>query len=74
MQLELGAGCTCPMYESGSFCKHIWATLLEMDAAGTGERVPGTEELDLFEPWGKTNSESRRVTSTHGTRMIQSLT
>ena len=28
---QVVATCTCPHYEDGYLCKHIWATLLEMD-------------------------------------------
>jgi SNF2 family DNA or RNA helicase len=28
---ELYAHCSCPCYEKGNFCKHIWASLLKLD-------------------------------------------
>lgn len=28
---EISVTCTCPHYDGGDFCKHIWATLLEID-------------------------------------------
>ncbi len=28
------ASCTCPYYEGGALCKHIWATMLAADARG----------------------------------------
>jgi superfamily II DNA or RNA helicase len=31
---HLFADCTCPHYEDGAFCKHIWATLLALDDSG----------------------------------------
>ncbi|BBO36488.1 DEAD/DEAH box helicase [Lacipirellula parvula] len=33
---EIGvvASCTCPYYEGGDFCKHLWAALLKIDAEG----------------------------------------
>ncbi|MBX3434704.1 MAG: SNF2 helicase associated domain-containing protein [Pirellulales bacterium] len=40
----VSASCTCPHYREGSFCKHIWATLLTLEREGweTGEfRIRG---------------------------------
>ena len=34
---EIFATCTCPHYEDGYLCKHIWATLLEIDQRGLAE-------------------------------------
>jgi len=42
---SLEASCTCPRYEEGHLCKHIWATLLEMDEVGMQEAVPGKSPL-----------------------------
>ena len=30
----LVASCSCPHFQEGSNCKHLWATLLEMDRVG----------------------------------------
>ncbi|HEX4956441.1 MAG TPA: SNF2-related protein [Thermoanaerobaculia bacterium] len=36
--------CECPAAERGP-CKHVWATLAEMERQGLGSRVPGTGRL-----------------------------
>jgi superfamily II DNA or RNA helicase len=46
----LGAGCTCPRYDDVGSCKHIAATLLEMDRQGLAENVPGQGRLTIVEP------------------------
>ena len=33
-RLALGASCTCPHFEDGEACKHLWATLVVLDARG----------------------------------------
>jgi superfamily II DNA or RNA helicase len=45
--LRLYVRCTCPHFDDGNFCKHIWATLLEMDKADLGSEIPGREDLDV---------------------------
>jgi superfamily II DNA or RNA helicase len=32
--LTLDAWCVCPHYSKGELCKHVWAVILEVDAAG----------------------------------------
>ena len=44
--LSLEVDCTCP-YAETDVCKHIWATLVEMDRLGFSQRVPGTHDLYL---------------------------
>ncbi len=38
----LGATCTCPYFDGGDYCKHIWATLLAADAQNVfqGRELP----------------------------------
>src|SRR6185436_6846898 len=43
---SLEVDCTCP-YAEADVCKHIWATLVEMDRHGFSQRVPGSHELYL---------------------------
>lgn len=54
------AECTCPHYEEGNFCKHIWATLLAAEATGVAIDASDQRGLDLVhlhddedydEPW-----------------------
>ncbi len=42
----LEVDCTCP-YSEADVCKHIWATVVEMDRVGPARRVPGTHDLFL---------------------------
>jgi len=44
--LTLEVDCACP-YAEADVCKHIWATLIEMDRLGLAQRVPGSHELYL---------------------------
>ena len=37
--------CSCARFEDGLTCKHIWATLLAMDAEDESWRIGGTNEL-----------------------------
>tara|TARA_B100000809_G_scaffold185474_1_gene183560 strand:- start:1077 stop:4454 length:3378 start_codon:yes stop_codon:yes gene_type:complete len=47
---DMETHCTCPRFDSGYLCKHIWATLLEMEAKGIGQRAPGTSAVGVAEP------------------------
>jgi superfamily II DNA or RNA helicase len=39
--------CTCPYFSGGSRCKHIWATLLEMDMVGMHVSIPGKQAVKV---------------------------
>ncbi|MEM8738705.1 MAG: DEAD/DEAH box helicase [Planctomycetota bacterium] len=41
------AECTCETYGDGAFCKHIWATLLDLDAHDQDDDHTGTTISDL---------------------------
>ncbi len=45
----LGVDCSCPRFADGWFCKHLWATLLEMDRVGVAKQVPGRRRLEVVE-------------------------
>jgi len=45
----LSTVCECPRFDDGYMCKHLWATLLEMDRKGMARQVPGQGLLDLLE-------------------------
>jgi len=45
----LAVDCNCPRSMEGWFCKHVWATLLEMDRLGVAKRVPGHDRLEVVE-------------------------
>ncbi len=42
------AKCTCPYYQTGGLCKHLWAAILQIDLAGLGAAVPGDNQLKLI--------------------------
>jgi len=48
--LTVGAACTCP-YDDGlnGFCKHIWATLLEVDREGGFGPLPRTVRMEFLD-------------------------
>ncbi|MGI9332571.1 MAG: SNF2-related protein [Gammaproteobacteria bacterium] len=41
------SSCTCPHYQRGDFCKHLWAFVLALDEAFDEPAVPGEGELVL---------------------------
>ena len=43
----LVVSCTCPHFDDGNACKHIWATLLQANLNRVYERVPGNNRLDF---------------------------
>jgi len=43
----LKVSCACPRFADGYLCKHLWATLLEMDRTGNAQRVTGSNRLRL---------------------------
>ena len=45
----LGVGCDCPRFAEDWFCKHIWATLLEMDRTGMAKYVRGSGRLEVVD-------------------------
>jgi superfamily II DNA or RNA helicase len=45
---ELCVSCSCPRMADGVLCKHIWATLLAMDASGTSRQVSGRWSLSVY--------------------------
>lgn len=51
---DISAFCDCPRFADGFLCKHVWATLLQVDSEGFSDDVPGQRELlvedvDVFE-------------------------
>jgi superfamily II DNA or RNA helicase len=42
------AGCTCPRFESGHPCKHLWAFLEELDRTPRGFEIPGDGPVVLL--------------------------
>lgn len=43
----LAGQCTCPYFEEGNFCKHLWATILSADHQGLTPNLPGNGRLEL---------------------------
>ncbi len=52
---EVEAYCSCPRYQDGVLCKHLWATMLAVDAQGLANALRGSarlyvaHELDLVD-------------------------
>ena len=46
---EVSAACDCPRYDDGYLCKHIWAVLLEIDAAGLATSSAGPRRLEVVD-------------------------
>ena len=42
---DIAAFCDCSGYADGCLCKHVWATLLQVDAEGIAEAIPGRRDL-----------------------------
>ena len=49
MDGQIIATCTCPHYEDGFLCKHIWATLLAMEDGSWSDEMPTGEASVLHE-------------------------
>lgn len=45
----LAAACTCPYFDDGHACKHLWASLLTLDHEGIGDSIRGTSKLKLVQ-------------------------
>jgi superfamily II DNA or RNA helicase len=41
--------CTCPRFADGFLCKHLWATLLELDKKGHSSLVPGSRRIEIVD-------------------------
>ena len=46
---QLGFECTCPAFMSIGPCKHLWATVVAVDAQGLGELVGGRLQLEALD-------------------------
>ncbi len=44
----LVVSCSCKTFEGGALCKHIWATVLEVDAKDKALVIPGIGPLEIF--------------------------
>ena len=42
---DISAFCDCPRYADGFLCKHVWATLLQVDAERVAQEVHGLRDL-----------------------------
>jgi superfamily II DNA or RNA helicase len=73
------ASCSCPDFEGGNLCKHLWATIRALDTARLGHLIPGDgplqvdnadieddfdDDVDLEEPDGLTSRP--RLSATRG--------
>ncbi len=44
---RLGVSCTCARFDDGYLCKHLWATILEVDESELGAILPGSGKLQV---------------------------
>jgi superfamily II DNA or RNA helicase len=41
--------CSCPRFADGFLCKHLWATLMELDKKGHSRLVPGSRRIEIVD-------------------------
>jgi superfamily II DNA or RNA helicase len=66
---EVVASCSCPHFQGGTLCKHVWATLLEIDETGRSKHLSGPSRVrvrrapasDLEEPLFDDDLEDRAL-------------
>jgi superfamily II DNA or RNA helicase len=63
--------CSCPRFDDGHACKHLWATILELDRLGFGAKVPGRSLLDLDEVGWEIQAGVPLEYSSHGPKRDQ---
>ena len=86
-RVSLDVACTCPYFERGEECKHIWATILEADSRRYLTDMELSDRLDLVfddeavdeltersEVEHRTTAESSRSASQPGTNVHHQLT
>ncbi|MEZ6110753.1 MAG: SNF2-related protein [Pirellulaceae bacterium] len=44
----ISSTCTCPHFQDGFLCKHIWAVFLELDKRGMSTKIPGGDQLSVL--------------------------
>lgn len=52
------ATCTCPNYQEGALCKHIAATIFEVDRRNLASRVPGRGMLEVIDDQDEWESDA----------------
>jgi len=60
---SIEARCTCPFYATGALCKHLWASVIQLERAGFSEKVLGTGPLRVLHEGGR---QPRGVRSVNG--------
>jgi superfamily II DNA or RNA helicase len=69
---SIEARCSCPFYATGALCKHLWASVIQLERTGFSEAVPGTGPLRIL---GERGRQPLRVRPNHGpTPIAASLT
>ncbi len=75
---DISAFCDCPRYSDGYLCKHVWATLLQVDAEGINAAIPGGQDLfvedknDEVELGDEELDDILQAESIHGTDTLES--
>ena len=58
---EEAIDCTCPRFEKGYFCKHIWATILEYESVHGRRSVSNKGRRKLRQPADSKNKKSKNA-------------
>jgi superfamily II DNA or RNA helicase len=74
---DISAFCDCPRYSDGYLCKHVWATLLQVDAEGIPAEISGGQDLsaddkDEVKLGDEEFDAILQAESTHGTNTLGS--
>lgn len=67
----LEARCDCPYYDGGGLCKHLWASILQVDKAGLGSDVPETGQLKVQHVRPRSRRDERQPA--HGSAQAPAL-
>ncbi|QDU32312.1 ATP-dependent helicase HepA [Poriferisphaera corsica] len=57
---QAAADCTCPHFQSGAYCKHVWATLVDVQNSSSG---PGASKQDLMRLRARALKAKKRAAS-----------
>ena len=72
---SVSADCTCPAFEKGAYCKHIWATLpdLQHNSSGPGASVDELAKLRVRAPKARKRDQSKPKSSNSEPKWIGQL-
>ena len=58
---EEAIDCTCPRFENGYFCKHIWATILQYESVHGRRSVSNKGHRNVRQPASSKNKKSKKA-------------